>query len=91
MNEIAEHLAAVQLGIECEAFMESVVGKYLIERINEEKEEAIRDFPNVPPTNPLMVMSVQNKLWRADQFLKWISEAIEEGQHSERELQENYQ
>lgn len=75
-----------RLGVETEKFLSTNLGKYLVGRANLELEEAHSKMEICPPEE---LKDLQNKAWRANQFITWLAEAIHNGRHAEFELKQN--
>lgn len=80
-------MADLRLGIEAEAFLVSDIGRYLAQRAECERDEALADFRAVDPTDSEKVRQIQNRIWRAETFVGWLTEAINVGRYAAQELQ----
>ena len=79
-------LAEVQLGIEVEAFVHSAVGKYIVGRVEEERETALGLLATADPEDAKQIRELQNQHWRATAVMGWLAEAIETAAHAEAEM-----
>ena len=66
-------------GKEVELFWSSRVGGYLQDRARECYTAAIRELKTVDPHDTKKIMSLQNDIWKAEEFEKWLSEAVLDG------------
>jgi hypothetical protein len=80
-------LAEVDLGLACEQFVKSDVGRYLIGRAKVESEDAVERLKGVDPDNPKVIRDIQNEIWRSDTFEKYLTDAILAGRNAEEQLQ----
>ena len=74
-----ELLERAGFGKQVEAFWGSRIGEYLQGRAQELYTEGIQDLKKVDPTDWKMVQSVQNRIWLAERFEKWLSEVVLDG------------
>lgn len=86
MNEDASLLAQVGFGISVENFVNSEIGKYLLDRADQEVEIAIEKLKKVNPINTEEIRQLQNQIYRAESINGWLAEAVLNGQHAERTL-----
>lgn len=78
-EENEELIKAALLGKQVENFLSSDVGRYLKNRITEERAQAISQFAACNPTDQSAIIRIQNQLLRADSMISWISGAITDG------------
>jgi predicted ATP-dependent serine protease len=78
-----------QLGIEAEEFLATDLGRYLIARANEEREEAIELLITEDPNNIRAITKLQNKIAVVDSIQTWIANAIQNGYYAESEIRES--
>lgn len=81
MQQIRNQIA---FGLDCKAFMESSIGRYLAARANADTEEAMEALKTVDPTDPDAIRKLQNDIKCAENFLLWMGEAVTEGENAER-------
>lgn len=74
----------IAFGLDCKAFMESALGRYLTDRANADIEAARDGLTIVDPADTEAVRKLQNDVRCASNFLLWIGEAVTEGENSER-------
>jgi len=86
MNELDETVSIVKLGIEAERFLNSDLGKYLVERAEHEREAAVKEFKQCDVTDPKAVRKIQDAILFPDKFVAWLTEAIQVGYVKHEEL-----
>lgn len=79
-------LAEVDLGLAVEQFLRSAVGKYLVGRAKHELDDAVERLKLINPYQPRAIQEIQNEIWRADTFEKWLTDAILHGRNAEEQL-----
>ncbi len=77
-----ELVAAAMMGQDAEDFVKSNIGGYLVGCAEQEKEEALVALARVLPWRRRKIQELQNRVWRADSFLQWISELILTGRQA---------
>ena len=83
MNELVN---IVNLGIEAERFLNSDLGKYLVERAENERESAVKEFKHCDVTDLNTVRRIQGSILIPDKFIAWLTEAIQVGYVKHEEL-----
>jgi len=81
-------LSIAQLGVEAESFKSSGLGRYLNDRAESEIIEASNELCTVCPSDTKAITELQNKVYRANSFIIWIEEAIEDGNFAIDEIRE---
>lgn len=76
-------LAEVDLGLQCQRFFNSDVGRYLLGRAAQEIQEARDLLEQVHHEETGNVRQLQNRIWRARSFITWIDEAVRDGEEAE--------
>jgi hypothetical protein len=66
-------------GKQVELFWGSQIGIYLQNRARECYTAGIAELKSVNPADASAVMAAQNKVWQAEQFERWLSEAVLDG------------
>lgn len=79
MLDDAELLDRAQFGKQVEAFWDSRVGGYLQARARECYTAAIQELKVCDATDAKRVMYLQNEVWKAEMFERWLSEAVMDG------------
>lgn len=64
------------LGEKVVAFLQSDVGRYLTERAATEERDALEKLATVEPTDSKLIREIQNEAWRANSFVGWLQEAV---------------
>jgi hypothetical protein len=67
------------LGRQVEDFLESDIGKYLVQRAEEEGLEALEELKRVSWWRHNRIKWLQNRVWTTDNFQKWLGQAYSEG------------
>ncbi len=88
MSDARELFTAVEMGLDAQAFLESRLGKYLVQRAEDERDEAMDELKGADSDSPKLIRSLQNRIWRAEQFQYWIAELIQSGNLAEEQLKE---
>jgi hypothetical protein len=86
MTEQDELLQSVRFGIEVETFLNTPIGKYLVERARGELEAARDALEKINPVDVVQVRQEQLKAYQARNFESWLAEAIQDGWNSEGQL-----
>jgi len=79
---------SIALGFQVEAFLQSDVGRYLVQRADEEIEEAVEELKRVSPEHTAVIRALQGKIHVAESIQFWLAEAIQEGANAMQELNE---
>ena len=69
-------------GKQVEAFLNTDVGKYLVQQAEREAEEAAEQLKTVWPWRTTRIRDLQNRIWVAEHFQKWLGDAIVAGRQS---------
>jgi len=70
------------LGKEAEEFLTSKLGQYLIERVDNEIEEARQLLETTSPWRRRKIQDLQARIWRAQSFKGWMAAMITDGRQS---------
>jgi hypothetical protein len=81
-------LKQAQLGIEAEAFLSTDLGRYLLDKADQELEDAQNKFLELLPNDSAGLLQLQSQAKRAINFKSWLSEAISTGIYAEQELKD---
>lgn len=84
--EIRELTTTIDFGFQVEAFIKSPIGTFLIERAEGEIEDALDGLKKVSPTDPVAIVDLQNRVYRAESIQYWLAEAIQTGMNAQREF-----
>ena len=74
-----ELLAQALIGVDCEKFKASNVFRYLEGCARMEAEAATDALKYVDPEDSKTIRTLQNEIWRHEQFITWLNEAISDG------------
>lgn len=80
-------LQTAKLGIEVEAFLHSAVGRYLIERAELEREQAIERLIEADPQDTALQLAIRHDIRVAQSIPDWIHQAIHSGKLATHNLQ----
>ena len=83
MNQL---LKDAQLGIEAEAFLSTDLGRFLVDKADQELEDGLQGFLNLSTDDKDGLLQLQSQCKRAINFKSWLAEAINTGIYAEREL-----
>ena len=78
-DQLEELMHTAALGQQIESFLRSDVGKYLQGRANRVYNAAVEDFKRVDPSDTQRVRQIQADMWKAEAFIGWLSQGIQEG------------
>lgn len=73
--------------LDVEQFKASPVGKYLVQRCDEERDTAYQDLAKVDPEDASAVREAQNRVHMANTFFTWLLEATHDGQEALRVME----
>lgn len=79
MPDIDELKRVQALGEEAERFIESRLGRHMIERAEEEIANAVEVLKTVDPENIKEIRALQNKIKVGEDFQYWLAEAVQAG------------
>jgi hypothetical protein len=77
-----ELLERAAFGKQVELFWGSRVGSYLRDRAQECYTAAIVQLKTHDPTDAKGMQHLQNEIWKAEEFERWLSEAVLDGMKS---------
>lgn len=78
-EQIDALMQSAALGQQIESFLRSDVGRYLQTRANRVYNAAVEDFKRVDPNDTNKVRQIQVDMWKAEAFIGWLSQGIQEG------------
>lgn len=81
-EELHEHIAKAVLGKQVEEFFASDIGRYLVSRVANQRQDAINGLRDCHVSDVAEMLKHQNQLRQAEYFCDWLGEAIQEGLHS---------
>ncbi len=77
------------LGLEAVEFAKSEIGRYMIGRARQDRNEAMEKLKDTLPWRYRKIQQLQNTIWRAERFEEYLSELIINGKNAERILDDN--
>lgn len=78
--EMQQALLKVDFGLQVQAFLQTKIGKFLTERAVAEVEEKTQELKAHDILgDPSGAVRLQAEIWRAESFMYWLAEAINEG------------
>lgn len=69
-------------GKQVEHFLDTGIGRYLIERASKQSEAAVESLKQVDPTDMKAVMKAQLEVRVADSIIVWLGDAVADGQQA---------
>lgn len=87
--EVRLLLAEVELGLDVEQFMQSKVGRYLVGRAMHEADQATEQLKTADPENSKEIRRLQNEIYRSNQVIEWLNEALQAGKNAEEQIHQN--
>ena len=78
-DQVEALMISAATGQQIESFLRSDVGKYLQARASRVYNAAIEDFKRVDPSDLNKVRQIQADLWKAEAFIGWLSQGVQEG------------
>lgn len=79
VNEHEVMIRRAVFGKQVEEFVSSEIGRYLLARAAEQRENAQLDFLKVQCDNATAVREIQNRILVADSVVGWLKDAIGDG------------
>jgi len=80
-------MAGIELGYDVEAFTESKLGKFILDRARDEALEAMNSLKTIDCTEKYQIAKLQNIIHRAESFEGWLIEAYQQGKAMESQLE----
>ena len=77
-----------RLGQDALTFLRTPLGKWLQAVAKQEKQNAMEDLLDTECYNPMEILHKQMDAKIADNFIRWIGEAIQNGRIAEQQLEE---
>lgn len=79
-------LQQIDLGFQVEAFLQSDIGRYLVQRAEAQVEEAVEKLKRCDPENSAQIRAIQNDIQVAEAIQYWLAEAIQSGLNAQQQL-----
>ena len=81
-----ELIRLIDMGIQVEAFINSDLGRYLLDRSNAEQKAAVEQLGNVDPDDPKAIRRLQFNLQVAAGIQNWLADLVVEARNAEETL-----
>ena len=79
-------LQQIDLGFQVEAFLQSDIGRYLVQRAEAQIEEAVEKLKRCDPENSTQIRAIQHDIQVAEDIQYWLAEAIQSGLNAQQQL-----
>jgi len=79
-------LTQIDLGFQVEAFLQSDIGRYLVQRAEAQVDEYVESLKRVDPDDPRQIRSIQHNINVAEAIQYWLADAIQSGINAQAEL-----
>ena len=79
-------LQQIDLGFQVEAFLQSDIGRYLVQRAEAQVEEAVEQLKRCNPENSAQIRAIQHDIQVAEDIQYWLAEAIQAGLNAQQQL-----
>lgn len=77
--DVAALKAEAILGKDAEEFIQSELGRYIIGRVEQERETAIQSLTRTSSWRRHRIKDLQNQIWRCDTFKSWLADMVIRG------------
>jgi hypothetical protein len=84
--EVRELYQTVGLGLDVAQFLRSPVGKYLMQKADDERADALADLVDASPVDAETIRTLQSTIKRADSIQFWLRDAVQAGINAEAQL-----
>ena len=81
-----ELIRLIDMGIQVEAFINSDLGRYLLDRSNAEQKAALEQLGEVDPDDPNAIRRLQFNLQVAAGIQNWLADLVVEARNAEEAL-----
>lgn len=86
--ELNPLLKAVDLGFQAEAFLQSDVGRYLVQRAEAQVDEAVEALKQADPEDAKGIRNLQGVIAVAEAVQYWLADVIQQGENAQQQLHE---
>ena len=86
MTENSPILQQIDLGFQVEAFLQSDLGRYLVQRAEAQVEEAVELLKRCSPEDSAQIRAIQHTIQVAESIQYWLAEAIQSGLNAQQQL-----
>lgn len=83
------HMAEAVLGRDAAEFLSSDIGRFVVGRCDQERDEALSLLATVSPWRRNRIRQLQNQAWRAESLKGWLIELVTAGRQAEAVLAED--
>ena len=87
MSEDSGIIKQIDLGLAIESFLESDLGKFMLDRAAGEAIEAVDAIKIANPNDADEIRRLQNIIHRAESFEVWLIEGLQQGRAMEQQLE----
>ena len=87
-QELNPLLKAVDLGFQAEAFLQSDIGRYLVQRAEAQVDAAVEALKQEDPEDAKAIRALQNTIAVAESVQYWLADAIQQGENAQQQLHE---
>lgn len=70
------------LGQDAEDFVKSELGRYILGRVEQEREQAVQAFSKTATWRTRRIKELQNDIWRCDTFKGWLVDIVLAGKEA---------
>lgn len=81
-------MESAALGMAAKEFMACDFGKHIVSKASAEVDQALSELIECPPGDAEQIRSIQNRVHVAQSAVRWLVEAINEGDNAMRDLDE---
>lgn len=67
------------LGKDAEEFIQSELGRYILGRVDQEREDAVQKLTKTYAWRKDRIRELQNQIWRCDTFKSWLADMVIRG------------
>jgi len=85
-TEARDLTTAIDFGFEVEAFLQSRLGKHLIQRAETEIDDNVEALKKADPEDAKAIRTLQNAIYRAEAIQYWMAEAIQAGEMAQQQF-----
>lgn len=78
-DQVETLIRTATLGKQIESFLASDVGRYLQARATRAYNAAVEDFKRVDAADTQAVRKAQSDMWKAEAFMGWLAQGVQEG------------
>lgn len=87
-RELTERIG---LGLDAESFLGTKLGMKVLERAQLEALDAMQTLKNIDPTDEKAIRALQNTIYRAESFERWLNDCMTDGETAQMQLGEQHE